>query len=394
MLNAKNPRLLIAGIVFLAGVAAWPALHLSAPLSHTVPELQVSAGTNATSPKVTIAPLPAQSAQPGTPLPLEVIGRHSMKDGVIWHEWPGFTAKASFSGDQITLWLDDAENRLRLIFDNGQTGTVELSRPGRAQIAISGLGAGPHQLSVETRSESHGPAQIMAAFAQQDGQAAPAARVIEFIGDSDTVGYGNTAPQRECSADQRFANTDTSQSFGPQIARAFGADYRMIAKSGIGLLRNYGGANPDQTMTQLYPAALPSDPKAAPAPARAADLIVIGLGGNDFGSDFQASEPWQDHSALETDFTPALTQFALARHRENPDAAMILLGFGEYGPELRQAYATAAETLTQNGIPTGLVILPDLQRSACDWHPSAKDHEVIAAMLTQQIGAILPQWRP
>ncbi|MDF3854287.1 lipase [Paracoccus sp. P2] len=298
------------------------------------------------------------------------------------HEWPGFHASARFQGTGIVLRFDDAVNRWRVTLDGK---AVEVSRPGRRDLHIRGLAPGRHEIRAEKISESAGPALFGGFFLDDSAQALPppdpAPRLIEFIGDSDTVSFANTASRRDCEAEEIYAATDTSRGFGPQVAAALGADYRIVARSGIGLLRNYGGAEPDRTMDRLYPLALPGQPDAAPLPERKADMVVIGLGSNVFGSELAPGERWSDKGQLRHEFGPALADFAAARAQENPGATLALLAFGEYGPELVEAHRTASKLLDRRGLANRLVVLGDPRRNACLWHPSAEDHAMIAQAL-------------
>ena len=329
-------------------------------------------------------------------LPVHILGRVVRDHGRITHQWPGFQAEARFRGTEVAVRVDDDQNRLRITIDDGATGRFELARVGRQQLRITGLADGEHRIRLEKISESPGPARFLGFHvkAALNVLAAPPAapRLIEFIGDSDTVGYGNLSTGRRCTPNQRFAATDVSQSFGPRLARQLDASYRMIALSGLGLVRNYGGALPDRTLLDVMGRALP-DPASAPAaPETSPDLIVLGIGGNDFGSDFQAGEPWGDKTALLADFQPALIQLARDLARKSPDAAFVLLGFGEYGDELVSAYRAAEAALRADGRQVALEILPQPERLGCDWHPSPGDHQMIEARLLETVTRLQPGW--
>ena len=391
MLGGKRRGLLVGLVLALAvaGLAlmlAWPR----APYPATpVPVLKLAPGL-AFSARL-VAPQAGLTA-----LPARVTGRSAPAEprGGLIHEWPGLHAEARFHGTAVTLRLNDTVDHWRISLDGGW---VEIARPGQKDLRIEGLAPGDHLIRAERISESRGPAEFDG-FLVDTADAvrpAPAAlpRLIEFIGDSDTVGFGNTAKRRDCSTEQIFAATDTSRSFPAQVAAGFGADYRIVARSGLGLLRNYGGDAPDRTMRTLYPLALPSDPAAPRLPEQRADLLVIGLGSNDFGSDMAAGEPWPDHARLSQDFGPALSAFARQRLDEHPGAALILLAFGEYGDDLIRPYREAALNLATGGkVAVGLVVLPELQRSACLWHPSLQDHALIARELDRAIRDTLPGW--
>lgn len=368
---------LVLAVLGLAGYALWP----KPPFPVTpVPMLDLRQADF-------LARL--QPPQPDLqPLTAQVTGRSAAGPvpGSHRHEWPGFHASARFQGGAVTLRFDDAVNRWRVTLD-GQA--ILVSRPGRQDLHITGLDAGPHQIRAEKISESAAPALFGGFFVESAAQALPPpepeARLVEFIGDSDTLGLADTAQRRDCSAEQVFAATDTSRAFAPQVAQALGADYRVIARSGIGLLRNYGGAEPGQEMPRLYPLALPRDPEALALPQRPADILAIGLGSNDFGSDFAKGEPWADKAALSADFGPALADFARARMQENPGARLVLLAFGEYGAELTDAYRAASARLAAAGLASKTVVLPEPRRNACLWHPSQSDHQAMAKLLSEAL---------
>ncbi|WP_062560732.1 SGNH/GDSL hydrolase family protein [Paracoccus aminovorans] len=366
--------LAILALVGLAGYFAWPRPpHPPVP----VPTLDMAqAGFQARL-------VPPQSGL--VPLPAQVTGRSAAgpAPGSRRHEWPGFHAAARFHGSAVTLRFDDAVNRWRVTLD-GQA--ILVSRPGWQDLHITGLAPGPHLVLAEKISESQAPAVFDGFFLDAGAEPLPAppppARLIEFIGDSDTLGLADTALRRDCSEEQVFSATDTSRAFGAQVARALGTDYRIIARSGIGLLRNYGGARPGREMPQIYPLALPRDPAAPTLPQRSADILVIALGSNDFGSDFAKGERW-DKATLAADFGPALADFARARLAENPGARLVLLAFGEYGHELTDAYRTASDLLAADGLAAEVVVLREPRRNACLWHPSQADHDAIAKVLSQ-----------
>ena len=375
----------LRGVAMLSAVAAALVLvitvlwHDTARPHTPVPPVVIEKGTAATPRVAMIAPREGLR-----PLPLNTVGRTAStpdKKGYL-QEWPGFHAEGRFTGTGIYLRFQDMSNRWRVTLDGGDGGRIDLARPGATDVRIDGLAPGEHLIRVEKISESSMPASFGGVFIDDSASPLPApepaARLIEFIGDSDMVGFANGATSRDCTEEEIFAATDTSASFGPQVAAALGADYRVIARSGIGLLRNYGGASPETTMPSRYPLALPSDPHAAGQPQRPADIVVTGLGSNDFGSDFAPGEVWQDQAALSRDFAPALTEFLRARVRENPQALQVLLAFGEYGDALVGPYRQAEAALKSDGARVVLVVLPKLQRSACLWHPSAQDHRMIA----------------
>lgn len=383
-MRAKGSRWIAAAVLALAlagGLAFWARPQPPHPVT-PVPPLAQPADAGFTARLV-----PPQTGLTALPATVEGRAAQAPPDG-LRHEWPGQHAGARFEGRAISLRFDDARNRWRIVLDGAE---IEVSRPGRQDLRIEGLPPGPHEIRAEKISESWEPA-VFGGFLLDAGDGkplpppAPAGRLIEFIGDSDTVGLAGTAERRDCSDEEIYSATDTSRSYAARAAQALGADYRIVARSGIGLLRNYGGVDPGRVMPALYPLALPGDPAAMALPARKADIVVVALGSNDFGSDFLPGEPWQDKAALADAFGPALADFSRQRATENPGAMIVLLAFGEYGEELVGAYRHAAQALTDSGIGNRLVVVGNPDRNACLWHPSATDHAMIAKTLVDGLG--------
>ncbi len=381
---------LFACILALVGLRTWGSPPSP---SMQIPRLIVL-GDAAASPHAVL--VPASELTDLIPVSSRISGRvvEGSEPGSFKHHWPGFSAEARFHGRAVIARFDDDMNRFRITLDGGVGGIIEISRPGAAELQISGLSEGAHDIRLEKISQSSAPRQFFGFFVGDGGEAMPppkaASKLIEFIGDSDTVGYGSTAVQRDCTDEQVFATTDTSRTFGARVAAYFEMDYRMIARSGIGLVRNHSGSERGLTMPNLYPRALLNDDKSKPLSERAPDIVVIGLGSNDFGSNFAPDEPWRDHRALRRDFEPALIEFLRALHMANPRVLFVLMAFGEYGDELVGAYRAAEVTIKKNNARTSLVILPKLDRLGCHWHPSPRDHDMIFQALINSIAAAIP----
>ena len=80
---------------------------------------------------------------------------------------------------------------------------------------------------------------------------APRERLIEFIGDSYTAGYGNS-PELSETTYYCAQNTDNWNSYTGMVSRAFGADNNVIAYQGKGVYANQSGETYENTMTQQF----------------------------------------------------------------------------------------------------------------------------------------------
>jgi hypothetical protein len=314
------------------------------------------------------------------------------------HQWPAVYFEARFIGDSVTVAFDDANNRYRVTVDHGTGPVVLVNRPGEYGVRLSGLGYARHDIRVDRISESlssHGDFRGFFVDVEENVLPLPPTRgrSIEFVGDSDSVGFGNLSERRNCSGEEVFLLTDTQKAFGPQVARHFEADYRLSAISGVGLIRNFGGLEPGRTMLSLHGRSLYDGLEASEATDWAPEIIVIALGSNDFSSELLRSESWADLAELRIDFMKNYVQFVLGLRRRHPAASLILVAWENYGPDYLSAHQRIIEELRGIGEPEpSLLILPPMTRAGCLWHPSLNDHEAVASALIDHIEARPEIW--
>jgi lysophospholipase L1-like esterase len=315
------------------------------------------------------------------------------------YQWPGTYFEARFGGDAVYVDLGTGEKHARISIDGREV--ADLMRPDRRGLRIHGLAHGAHVVRVDIVSESRDGPQTFGGFAVSGPQRAlppaPArARSIEFIGDSYTVGYGAASSARECSDDEVWRTTDNSLAFGPQVARRFEADYRILAISGRGMVRNFANGAGD-TLPAAYVRWLPGDARPGAAPADddwSPQLIVIGLGTNDFSVPVAAGEPWPDAAALSAAFESRYVDFVRGLHRRHPRARLLLLATDVGQGAAERAVGHVRMRLAADGIVVGDVLaLGPLVLDACNWHPSRADHVSIARRLEAAIETLMPEWR-
>lgn len=84
----------------------------------------------------------------------------------------------------------------------------------------------------------------------RSGPKAARDRVLEFVGDSFTCGYGTLSHR---ASDPFTPETeDCGKSYAGILSRHFGADHWIIAHSGMGVARNYGDNVPGWYMPDRY----------------------------------------------------------------------------------------------------------------------------------------------
>jgi lysophospholipase L1-like esterase len=223
-------------------------------------------------------------------------------------------------------------------------------------------------------SEGHMSGLVIQAI-ETDGTVTPVPqrdKLIEFIGDSITVGYGVDA-----SRDDSFstATQDVTKAYAYKAAQALNADLRIQAVSGAGVVSGStatGEKQPDHVMPLYY------DWESSQNQARPPDLIVINLGTND--ASYTRRQP-----AREAEFTQAYADF-LQRLRDLYPNAAIICALGIMGDDLYEAMAQAVVLFDDKN--TSLLRF-DTQRPedgyGADWHPSEATHDKAARRLVDFI---------
>src|SRR5690606_8062579 len=217
-------------------------------------------------------------------------------------------------------------------------------------------------------------------------------RRIELIGDSHTVGYASTSGERDCSSAQVAASTDTSAAYGPRVARHYGADYRVNAISGRGVVRNYNGGDGD-TLPRAYPYRLFSRQHPDAGAAWQPQLVVIALGTNDFSTPLREGEPWSDRQALRADYVRSYAGFVRGLRGRWPQARIVLWATDMAEGEIQAHARQVVDRLRDEGdYAVSFLPVAGLDLQACHWHPSAADHAAIARALIAHIDALPAPW--
>lgn len=331
-------------------------------------------------------PTPA-TAQPYTNrvVPAHIGGRFIQeKDGGVSFGWPGIYFEGRFRGAAIRVRFETPAEHMRLFIDGEEK---LLSRKlHETDTIIRGLAFGEHIVRLEKMTESQtGGGRFQGFFT--DGEPLPTrprSRRIEFIGDSFTVGYGNTSGTRTCPGTMVHDTTDTQQAFGPLLAKRMDADYRVNAYSGFGIVRNYGGDMSGSSLPAIYPRLKPDRKEPVETIGRGwqPQLIVINLGTNDFSTPLKPGERWKSDAELKAAYRARYIQFVRDLQRGHPKARFILMGSDLFIAEVEKV---AAELNRSSVVPVSTLRFSGLDFLGCDYHPSLADNRILADLLEKQI---------
>ena len=185
------------------------------------------------------------------------IGRTEVRGGDVSFDWSGVYAVVHFRGDSLQLRASGTgKNYFNVWIDRDAMTPVPdatFCLAGRdTTLTLFAGAADAHRIVVQKRTEGEqGCATFHAFRADSLLQARPVReRVIEFVGDSYTCGYGTLSD----SATDPFTpeTEDCNRTYAAVIARHFGADYWLVAHSGLGVARNYADRVPGWGMPERY----------------------------------------------------------------------------------------------------------------------------------------------
>ncbi|WDZ87260.1 cellulose binding domain-containing protein [Micromonospora cathayae] len=361
-------------------------------------------------------PVPPTTAPPTTPPPttppptggpgqVSTVGRVTTVGDNVRYTWPGVYFEGRFRGTGVGIVLDDSQNDYTVQIDG--TTVATLVTPGRTTYWVRDLADGDHTVRLVKRTESPWTAGEFGGLVAAPGGAIltkPAARSrqIEFLGDSWTAGYGNMSTTRDCSGTGGIArNSNADVTFGALTAQGLNADYQLIAQSGLGMVRNYNGQGTD-TFRTYYETDLQAHPDSTVWPNPGTwkpQLVVVGLGINDFSTALNAGERWTTIDQLAADFRSAYLAFLdKLRTRYGPDT-FIVLTYPDLSPTT--ALATSVQQIVRTRAERGDTRIRSLyfddnvlglDKLGCDWHPSRRDHQLLAGTLTRFVDTLPLTW--
>lgn len=218
-------------------------------------------------------------------------------------DWSGVYIQFSFRGTECAVKMSDTgHNYYNVFIDDQPSKTIDVKSDTILTIG-SQLGTQVHKVRIYKRTEGNqGTGTFKGILISENGEMLQwndiPARKIEFIGNSITCGYGTEG----LSKSERWQPSTENNylSYAPIMARAFKADYHIVAHSGLGVVRNYGYKE------KVSPSAMPDrfnrvfDEKELPLwnfKQWKPDVVVINLGTNDF-----STQPFPDKAVFKAGY--------------------------------------------------------------------------------------------
>ncbi|MGX7674604.1 cellulose binding domain-containing protein [Plantactinospora sp. DSM 117369] len=389
--------------------ATWNNASNPVPTDFALNGVACTGSTTTPSASASASPSVSPSTPPtGVLNQVNTVGRVRESGNAVQFTWPGTYFEGRFRGTGVGLVLNDSNNDYSVQIDGATVAT--LVTPGQTTYWVRGLASGDHTVRLAKRTESPWAAGEFAGLVADTGgsilaKATRRTRQIEFIGDSWTAGYGDMSTTRDCNSNGGVTrNSNADVAFGALTAKGLNADYQTIAWSGLGMVRNYGGQNTaynlptgyyDKDLQALYNSTVWQVPS-----TWRPQVVVIGLGNNDFSTALTSGERWTTVDALAADFRTAYLTF-LTRLRTRygtstqivltyPDLSYMTTALADSVKQIVKARNDAGDARVSSLYYDNNTLGMDLL--GCDWHPSQRDHQILATALTQHLANLPLTW--
>ncbi len=248
------------------------------------------------------ASVPAQTKFiPASNEAFRYVGRFDFSNpNEVRFDWSGVYIQFNIRSTECAVRMSDTgHNYYNVLVDDQPSKTIEVKSDTTILFA-TGLGSQVHKIQIYKRTEGNqGIGTFKGIMISENGEMLPwkeiPARKIEFIGNSITCGYGTEGKTK--SERWKPSTENNFMSYAPIMARAFNADYHIVAHSGEGVVRNYGykeKISPTGTMPVRFNRVF--DEKELPLwnfSQWKPDLVVINLGTNDF-----STKPYPDKAVF------------------------------------------------------------------------------------------------
>lgn len=313
------------------------------------------------------------------------VGRVDLKQGYADFTFPGVQMHTVFTGSSLQLLTKSNSGFFVVEIDNRPAFKIQSTAKDSLLTLAAGLGAGEHKATVTLASEGYEALpRIYGFYIDKNSIVKPAVlpeRRIEFIGNSITCGYGNEALGKQCGFS--YDTEDQWGTYGAITARRLNAQCFVVARSGIGIYRYFGGPREgtDYNMPNTYKyTQFGQKGELWDFSCYTPDVVCLNLGTNDTSLDNY------DIKKIESGYN----EFVKTLRSHYPNAKIVLLTgtmmsgkpLDDVKKALDKAQAEAVRRGDNNVFRFDMTPLDPDGEFGADYHPSSASHISMADELT------------
>lgn len=347
------------------------------------------------SPTTTTVSLPAQNIYNMVELAdsMRSIGRTVLKDTSIKSEMTASGIEFSaYCGGDITAQISwqKEEGLIGVMIDNDFNNMKNIVvKVGASNVKIAdNLEVGNHTIRIVKLNEYNRNAMTIQSVTLNGNKLGVIPEEkdlkIEFYGDSITCGYGNLTSSR--TMQYPFTHyEDGYKTYAAYASQELNADFSVIAASGYGILRSYGGST-TQTFNEFWDNSLVASEKVKhDFNSFKADIVVVNLGTNDY------SYANNSKTAVSNDEIKAGIMNIIDKIKSvNPTAKIVWLA-GMNG-KLKNSYIDIDSVLSSLTTEVqDFYYKGDLYtgQNGGDWHPNAADHKTVSSSVVNFLRTVI-----
>ena len=310
-------------------------------------------------------------------------------DVVAW-TYPGVQIICRFTGTSVSMKTNPGSGFYIVQIDNREPFKVELKKGVETLSLAKNLDGGEHDLRIIYAIEGHGKKPVFHGLFLDDGAQlldppSLPERKIEFIGNSITCGYGIEGNGKEKTFYYSLQNFCLTYAY--LTAQALQAQYHVVARSGIGVYRNYMGKIPEQIMPFIYPHTMyTTKGEQWDFSLYQPDVVCVALGTNDTTGSYTVNG-----------LTGGFRRFVAQLREHYPTAKIVFLVGPMMSHKRRADLKTAQQTVIDEYAATGdnAIFSFEFQESdkalgmGSQGHPNAAHHAQMAQELIPYLSQLM-----
>ena len=313
--------------------------------------------------------------------------------GTVAWTYPGVQVICRFTGSSVSMKTNPGSGFYIIQLDDRMPFKVESKKGEEITTIAKNLKNETHELHIIYAIEGHGKKPVFYGLFLDDGARLlepPSLpdRKIEFIGNSITCGYGIEGNGKEKTFYYSLQNFCLTYAF--LTAQALDAQYHVVARSGIGVYRNYMGKIPEQIMPFIYPHTMyTTKGELWDFSLYQPDVVCVALGTNDTTGSYSVSG-----------LTGGFRRFVAMLRERYLNAKIVFLVGPMMGEKRRNDLKTAQQTVIDEYAAMGdtNLFIFEFQESdqelgmGSQGHPNAAHHAQMADELTPYLRNLM-QWQ-
>ncbi len=321
------------------------------------------------------------------------LGRHDPRESRASLWWSGSGVRVRLACQaleaDITASARDHAPWMGVLMDGATVARFPLLPGTHRYVLLAGLdGSFAHEVSIirdtQPSYDEDGPIYLDTVYTDGEPER-PVERplLIEFIGDSLTVGEGCLGP--ESAEEWRMIWISHMSAFPTLVSERLNAEKRVIALGGWGAARSWDN-QPDSRIGRIYDrlcAVTPGGDVPAGFPERPADAVVINLGTNDASA--LSKQPEADRAAAEEELRIRARELMKAVRVRYPQA-LILWAYGLCGKQVKSILQAAVKDRQDAGdMNVRYLSLSPALSNGSRMHPSREAHRIAANEISEAL---------